>query len=379
MKDMFRKIRNYWQRYTPLIRVNVFNDHILHNYNYAKKLVGSGVDVVPVLKSNAYGHGLLEVANIIKTSQPRFIVVDSFFEAQVLRNNGIKTPLLIIGFSSLDNIVNCRLGEASYLIADLQWFKSVVDKINKPTRFHLKVDTGMNRQGIELEQLDELIDLVKSNRSICLEGVCSHLCDADGIDSSFTLLQIEKWNKLVQKAKIVLPDLKYCHLGASTSLPYKADIDANMIRLGIGLYGVDVSRDQKLNLKPAMQVETSITSLRTVRKGEMVGYGCTYVAKKDVKIATIPMGYFEGIDRRLSNKGFVKVGDVFCPIVGRVSMNITSIDVTGVGGVKIGDEVEVLSIDRNDKNSVEAMAKLAGTIPYVIMSRIERRLRRCVR
>ncbi|MFA4930787.1 MAG: alanine racemase [Patescibacteria group bacterium] len=378
MRNILRKIRDSRFNYEPLVRVNIFQDNIIHNYSVIKAKVGDDIQLVPVLKGNAYGHGLVEVAQIIKNKAPIFLAVDSFYEAQILRNEGVEIPILIIGFTNLHNVIHCRLDKISFILADLEWLREMASNLTTRTNFHLKIDTGMNRQGVEIEQLGEVIDLVKSNPHINLEGLCSHLADADSNDQRFTSKQIEKWNRLVKRFKRDFPRMNYFHLGASSSLNLVDKIDANMIRLGLSLYGMPASENIAIDLRPALQVKTIITTIRAVKKGEKIGYSGTFRVPRDMLVASVPMGYFEGIDRRLSNCGFVKVSGIFCPIVGRVSMNITMLDVSDLRSVHVGDEVEIISVNNEDKNSVMAIANLVGTIPYEIMVHVERKLKRYV-
>ncbi|HYV33940.1 MAG TPA: alanine racemase C-terminal domain-containing protein, partial [Candidatus Limnocylindria bacterium] len=148
--------------------------------------------------------------------------------------------------------------------------------------------------------------------------------------------------------------------------------------LGLGLYGINTSPHQKLNLQPALEMRSAISSVKTIQPGEKVGYGITFEAQKPMKIATVPVGYNEGMDRRLSNKGFYKVGSTFCPLVGRVSMNMSSIDVTEIPGVKLEDEVVVISSVPTDKNSVESIAQICGCITHEILVHIPKDLRRVI-
>lgn len=149
-----------------------------------------------------------------------------------------------------------------------------------------------------------------------------------------------------------------------------------MIRLGIGLYGFGQGSISDFKLKPALSAKTLITSVRTLKTGDHVGYGATFKASGNMKIATMPFGYFEGFDRRLSNKGFVEVKNTFCPVVGRVSMNIASFDVSDVPGVEAGDKVTVISNKPGDKNSVSKIAEICNTIPYVVLTNIPQYLKR---
>lgn len=356
----------------PLVTISISRSALLNNLNQFRANIPNH-QIAPVLKSNAYGHGLTLVANELKNEDIPFFVIDSYFEAKALRNEKIANPLLIIGYSSTDSIVKNNLKNIIFTITSLDSLKELSAKILKPTHIHLKIDTGMHRQGILPEEKEEAIEIIKANQKIILDGICSHLSDADNTDQSFTKKQIALWNDLVKYFKKEFPSLKHWHISASAGYVYK-HAEANVTRLGIGLYGlVDFNG---LNLRPVLEMKTIITSVRRISKGESLGYNNTYTASTDMAIATIPVGYNEGLDRRLSNKGFVKIDKQNCPILGRVSMNITIIDISKLNNVKIGDEVIVISATKNDLNSIENIAKICDTIPYEIAVHIPQHLRR---
>jgi alanine racemase len=207
---------------------------------------------------------------------------------------------------------------------------------------------------------------------LILEGICSHLAEAE--DSELTSKQVAIWHKVVAQVEKEYPDILYKHLAASGGAETVSEA-GNVVRLGRGLYGIASS----LNLKPTLSMQAVISGVKDVKPGARIGYSGTYIAKKAMKIATVSIGYYEGIDRRLSDKGFMEVNGQMCPIVGRVSMNITAIDVSTVSKVKLGDPVVVISSERGNKNSVESMAELADTIPHEILVHIPQQLRRTVR
>lgn len=372
----FRFLRKELFAYTPLIEVRISRDAILHNFNVFKSL-SEGVLVAPVLKSNAYGHGLVEVARILDAERPPFFCVDSFFEALILRNEGIRSPILIIGYTPIENISRHTLERVAFGILSLDDLKRVAHQVRSRTLIHLKFDTGMHRHGIPLEKLDEAVHIVRSNPHLVLEGVYSHLADADTADSSLTRSQIQEWNKAVKAIRSAIPSVRYFHLSATTGSAYASKIDANVMRVGIGLYGINFGL-KKLDVHPALEMRTRITSLRTVRKGEAIGYNATHVAKHDLRVASIPVGYAEGVDRRLSDAGVVSVRGVLCPILGRVSMNITSIDATNVSEVALDDDVVVISKNPGDPHSLAGIAERCDTIPYEIMVHIPSQLRRVI-
>lgn len=357
-----------------LITVEVNKKNIFHNLSEFQKLSGC---IAPVLKSNAYGHGLLEVARILDDASVPFFVVDSYFEAHTLRYNNIKKPIVIIGYSEPDIILNNKLKHVSFVITSLDQLKKIAN-IKNETSIHIKVDTGMRRQGILPSQLTEAISIVKRNNNIFLDGICTHFSDADNKDKKHTQDQIKVWNKVAGNIKETFPETSYFHVSNTAGHIYLNNVVSNVSRLGIGLYGLDSGGevDSILKLKPVMRVKTKITGIKELKKDETSGYGNTFKAKKDMTIATIPYGYFEGMQRKLSNKGYVKIQGTFVPIIGTVSMNITVIDVSKIDKVKIGDEVEVVSNKSKDKNSIRSISKQCKTIPYVLAVGIERGLKR---
>ncbi len=212
-----KKLKKSRDPYRPLIEVLIYRDNILHNLRAYQKLCPN-VKFAPVLKSNAYGHGLVEVAKILddynrKTLTPTlsqrergqmslpFFMVDSLFEARTLRHEGIKTPLLILGYTTAENINHHKLKNTAFAIISLEQLKLIDKNLKRAANFHLKIDTGMRRQGLSPDELPEAIKIIKSNPLIKIEGVCSHLADADNANTDFTKKQIALWNKLAGEAE----------------------------------------------------------------------------------------------------------------------------------------------------------------------------------
>jgi alanine racemase len=374
IRAFFRKLRKRRFPYEPLVGIEIFGENILHNLSVCAALAPKCA-IAPVLKSNAYGHGLVHVAHLLdERSSVSFFIVDSYHEALIIRNEGIMTPLLIVGYTHTENILNNTLPDLSFTIASLSQLVDVLPRLTTQT-LHLKFDTGMHRQGMMLSEVTDVFALLAKYPHVNIEGICSHLGDADNDDDTFSYLQISRWNALVKQWKKRTPPVKYFHISPTEGIRFAYDTDANIIRLGIGLYGIST---HVKNLKPSLKMVTRITALKTIEAGESVGYGNTFTATRTTRIATIPVGYNEGVDRRLSNKGKMMIGDVVCPIIGRVSMNITILDVTDARGVQEGDEVTVISAESSDPNSVANIAKLCNTIPYDILVHVVSSVRRTV-
>jgi len=354
----------------PLIEITLSKKALLNNLRAFQKL-NNTKEIAPVLKSNAYGHGIIQIADILEEEKLPFYIIDSYFEAKELRNNYIKTPLLIIGYVRIENINTSKLKDIIYTISSIE----LLMLINSETRIHLKIDTGMKRQGVTLAEKELAIGIIKRNKNIILEGICSHLSDADNKEASFTEEQISIWNNLVKEFREEFPNIKYWHISATVGQVF-TNIDSNINRLGIGLYGLINMKN--MDLKPVLEMKTIITDIKNIKVGDSIGYNRTFIANQKMRIAITPIGYYEGIDRRLSNRGYMKVENRYCPILGRVSMNITVINIDGLSDTKIGDEVIVFSSDKDDRNSIRNIANICNTITYEIVVHIPQHLKRTV-
>jgi alanine racemase len=224
--------------YEPLITVSISKSAILHNIGEFKKLTNR--PVAPVLKSNAYGHGLVDVARIVDGIHPPFIVVDSLFEATALRAEGIRSDILIIGYTRAKDIVSNKLRNIAFTITSLQALIALAELLLEDQAdvvIHLKIDTGMRRQGILIDEIDQAIAIIKRTSGIILEGACSHFADADTLTSEYTSNQIKLWNEIVIKFKIEkekFASLKHFHVSNSAGHAFEGSIDATVSRLGIG-------------------------------------------------------------------------------------------------------------------------------------------------
>ena len=377
VRPAFRKWREARYGYTRLVEVVVYKDHLLYNAQQYQQIDPSR-GLAPVLKSNAYGHGLVEVARIFDRPDVPFLVVDGYYEALILRNEGVRARILVIGYTATENIVASRLNDVAFTILDLPQLLELADTLTASRHFHLKVDTGMNRQGILMTEMERAFDAVRHNEHFILDGLCSHLADADGADESFTMQQIERWNEVAAAGKKAFPGLQFLHLANTAGSFYTDRIDATVMRLGLGLYGINPNPRQPLDLKPTLAVRSRVGAVKEIKKGDKVGYNVTYETERDLPLAIVPTGYNSCVDRRLSNKGVFTIKDTVCPIVGRISMNITTVDASAVDDLQKGDEVTVISARKDDENSVENIARICDTIPYVILVNISPQLRRVV-
>lgn len=362
IKGILRKSSG--NRYKRIIEVRISKDTLINNYRAYRE--ENNLPIAPVFKSNAYGHGLLGVAKLFDDyKEIPFYVIDSYHEAMKLRSAGIKHSLLIIGFTHIENVVGNRLKNISFMVGDMEYLKRLIEALGeRKARVHIKLDTGMNRQGFRAEDIDEMLEVVTNSNRIEIEGLMSHFADADGDSPEFTNSQIRAWTQMKDQITKSLPDIKWFHISATAGSEFLDKCDTNMMRLGLGLYGYDPNPRSKVDIHPALRVETVVASVKKIKKGDKVGYNCTYTAPQDMTVAIIPEGYNTVIDRRLSNKGFIYINNHPCPIIGRVSMNITTVDASDVPGISIGDSVVLISDRPEDKNSFASIANMIGTNVY---------------
>ena len=369
-------LSSFKRQYSPLNRIEIAKSALLSNYKYLSSL--SHVKVSPVLKSNAYGHGLPLVAKILDNAGAPFFSVDSLYEAYELLKVGIKTHILIMGYTNPENfkVKSLPFSFAVYDKATLE----VLYKYQPQAGIHLFVDTGMHREGIRIDELPEFLHYASQFKNLKIEGLMSHFGASDKYDDALTQQQVENFvvaQKLLKKYGF---KPQWIHQGNSSALmhcgKYKKYI-GNVVRAGLVTYGID-PEGKDISLKPALRVITTLNQIKSLRKGESVGYDFTYKAKKDMTIGILPYGYYDGLDRRLSNKGYVTIDGVVCPLIGRVSMNISAVDISTVPNPAVGHEVIVYSDNKQDSNSLYNAARKAGTIPYVLLVHLASSTKRIV-
>lgn len=357
----FSWVRAWYRRwfgvsYQHLVVVRIFRQRLIDNYQALVR--HAGVPVAPVLKSNAYGHGLLSIARILESLRPPYFVVDSYYEMMRLRQDGLRTPILIVGHTFPENIAANKFRDVVFTILSVDELRVLVEVVKKPTRVHLKIDTGLYRHGVMAHEFEEVARLIAGNPFLHLMGLCTHYRDAD-CDENFTREQTARFREAISFFGGRFPSCTEFHSENSAGLVGHAFEGHTFARSGLALYGLGSDL-----VKPVMSVYTRIISVKKIPAGVAVGYGGTFISPREMVIATIPFGYYEGLDRRLSNKGFVSVCGVLCPVVGRISMNISTIDVSSVPDVALHDEVEVVSADPLAPHSIASQARVSGDIAY---------------
>jgi len=331
-----------FRSYSPLNRIEISKKRLIDNYVYLSSL-NSKIKVAPVLKSNAYSHGIVETAKIIDPFQPPFFCVDSIYEAYALYQAKIKSDILVMGYVDPKNLMFKKL-PFSFAAYDEIHFQGIV-KAQPQASIHLFVDTGMNREGIAINNLNSFLDKIAKSGFRNINGLMSHFAASDKPNDERTVSQMKNFERSVEILSLRGIYPKWKHIANSTALLNNRllglDKTTNLARTGMAFYGVDPSGNNR-NLKRALRFITHIVQIKKVASGSAVGYDFTYKAKKDILSAVLPVGYNDGVDRGLSNKGFVRIKNKLCPIIGRVSMNLTTVDVSGLKQVFVGDEAEIL-------------------------------------
>lgn len=346
------------REYQPLNKIYINKQALLDNYSYLSS-VNSIVRVAPVLKSNAYGHGIKLAAEVLD-SKPPFFCVDSLYEAYELLKSKTQTPVLVMGYIDPKSL-NVKKLPFSYAVWDLEVIKAL-NKYQKGAEIHIFVDTGMHREGVSVEELPEFLSAIKQFNNLTISGLMTHLAEAEKADSELTKYQLKEFKKAYEVVRKAGFSPKFVHLGGSGALFLKLPTYINVIRTGISTFGIG-----NPNLKPILKLTTKLVQIKNIRKGDKVGYDGTFEAKVDTVVGILPIGYYDGVDRRLSSRGIVLIDEVECPILGRVSMNLTAVDITKVNEPKIGQEVIIFSDNPSDKNSIENAAKTCETIPYDLL------------
>ena len=341
--------------------------------------------IIPVLKANAYGHGLLEIATILEYSKHEFprVAVDSYKEALEIRKSSELRPL-VMGPVLESNIARVKTDGVAFVAQNLSVLKAWA-KSGRPVTLHIEFDTGMKRHGLSESDLQNAINIINQSPNIAIEGVMTHLADADNPKSDkFVLEQYERFKVIVDKIKAKGIKPKIIHVQQSGGVTRDNLQTTNTVRPGIALYGIspldtsDSKHRQYKQLQPVLEFRSKVSALQKLEPEETVSYSRTYKAKKNEEIAIIPVGYYEALPRSLSNTGVLldskrnKLN-----IRGRVCMNHTMIDATK-NKLKVGDEVTVISRDPKAPNSIQGICDASGSFNYELMVNIDQSTRRQV-
>jgi Alr-MurF fusion protein len=357
---------------------------IANNTRSIKALVGPRVRVLASLKADGYGHGALKVARTTLHNGASMIGVATVSEAAPLREAGISAPILVFGYVPLWQMreaIRLDLTITLYALDAAQALARAAQALDKTARVHIKIDTGMSRLGIRAEQIDEIMQLIHAVHhlpNLELEGIFTHFAKADAEDLSHARLQLKRFQNVLQviEGEGLRPPLVHAANSAATlSLP-EAHFD--MVRPGVALYGLEPSPDVHLpeGFQPALAFKTQVAQVKLIPAGEGISYGCTYITEQPTRIAVLPVGYADGFRRAPTNWGAVLIHGQEAPLLGRVCMDQSMVDVSHIPGVRVGDEVVLIGQQGSAALSAETVARRLGTINYEVVAEILARVPR---
>lgn len=363
-----------------------------HNLNIFRRLAGEPVKLMVVVKANAYGHGLPQTVQLADEEGVDFLGVNAFYEALQIRDSGVDLPVLILGYVAKKDIeaaVEKGFHLTVYNRETMVAVKKAAVKLGRPAHLHLKVETGTFRQGVHLNEIEDYYHLVRAAEEVRIEGLSTHFANIeDTTDHSFAEQQLGKYGEALDTCRRLGLPIAYRHTActAATLLFPKTYFD--MVRVGIGAYGLWPSKMTFLSsvlegkpgpeLQPVMTWKTKIAQIKMVPPNTYIGYGCTYRTTHETRLAVLPVGYYEGYDRRLSNVGHVLIRGKRAPVRGRVCMNLIMVDVTHIPDIGLEEEVILLGRGDHDRISADDMASLCHTINYEMVSRISPDLPRMI-
>jgi alanine racemase len=346
-----------------------------------KKLLGPDIKILVAVKANAYGHGILEVSKVLVDSGVNYLGIGTIDEGALLRKKGFKIPILMLGSILKDEIGTAIKNNITQTVADIQLAEAInrhASKVKKEAKVHIKIDVGMGRIGIWHQEALEFIKRLISLKSLEIEGIFSHFPSADE-DRILTHQQIKDFSRLIDELEALNMYIKYKHMANSVAVVDYKDSHMNLVRPGLMVYGLHPRKDfvcKKIKLKPAMSLYSRIVYIKDVPPGRKISYGGTHTTTSHTKIATIPIGYGDGLNRHLSNKGSVMIRGKMAPIVGRVCMDQIMVDVGGIMEVKVGDLVTIIGKQGAEKITTEEIARLCETIPYEVACWFDNRIPR---
>lgn len=358
---------------------------VRNNLSIIRRRVGSACKIMAVVKADAYGHGATPVAKLMETDNVDFFAVAMLEEALRLREDGIKTPIIILG-GILDGqegaLFDYDLTPLAFSLETMRRIEEEGARRATQKKVHIKIDTGMGRLGIQPEEVDSFFREVSTLKHIELEGVATHLSCADftpgSREAAFTDLQVERFKECIAAIKSLGFEIPLIHAANSAAIFNFPDSIFNLVRPGIMLYGSYPSPLVKkiAGLKGAMSFKTKIIDLKDVDEGFGVSYGRTFITSARQRIAVVPVGYADGYRRELSNKGEALVRGKRASVAGKVCMDMTMLDVTGIKGAQNGDEVYLFGGEGANAIGIDEFALAVGTIPYEIMCGISQRVPR---
>ena len=371
-------------RRRPIERVEIAKRALVGNIGEFRRLIGPRRKFLAVVKANAYGHGLLEVAGIAVAEGVDWLGVNSVDEGTALRRAGIAAPVVVLGYAPLDSLGEAVAGDLRLTVYNretVERLAGLAARLRRTVRLHVKVETGTWRQGVDPKDLAGFVRDVRRRPGLVVEGLSSHFANIeDTTKHDYPRRQLAVYRSAVRDLEAGGPRIPLKHMSCTASTILFPEPGFNLARVGIGLYGLWPSKEtylsclldrkEPLSLEPVLSWKAGIAQIKKVPAGADIGYGCTYRTTRPTRLAVVPVGYYDGYDRGLSNTAHVLVRGRRAPVRGRVAMDFFMADVTDVPGVGLEDPVTLLGADGRERITAEDLAALAGTISYEILARI---------
>jgi len=342
-----------------------------------RRLLAPGIKVLGVVKADAYGHGLVPVARALESGGADMLGVVMVEEGVALRSAGVALPILMMGSIPEDETEALGAHDLRPTVGDaeiLERLSAAARAAGKRVAVHLKVDTGMNRLGVRSEEAVALAERIAGGPALDLEGVYTHFACADTPGDVATREQLKRFRAVLAELGQRGAAIRMIHAANSSALATMPETHFDMVRPGLALYGILPCEEvpKAVRLQPALALKSRVAHLKRVPQGESVSYGHTWRAERDSLVGLLPIGYGDGYPRTLSNKGQVRIGKgadaPLCPVVGYICMDATIVDLTDVPDARVGLEATLIEADAQSPLNVAAVARLAGTIPYEILT-----------
>lgn len=364
--------------------IEVDRKAIRHNFGVFKKLIAPRAKLMAVVKSNAYGHGLIDFSREMEKLGADFLGVDSMTEARALRKEGMTLPILVLGYTMPELFQEAADNGISLTVSSFETLNALKKaKLKTPPKIHIKVDTGMHRQGFLAKDLPKILGKLKvKSEKLKVEGLYTHFANAKNPafpkDTRDQIAEFVKWVAAFKRAGFK----PIAHAAATAGVMLFPESHFDMVRVGIGLYGLWPAKEieayfgNRMTLKPALAWKSLITEVKRLPKGSRIGYDLTEALTKDSTVAIIPIGYWHGYPRALSSIGRVMIKGNECRVLGRVSMDMLTVDVSEVRDAKIGDEAVILDRKKESTASAESLGSLSDSSWYEIITRLNPLIRR---
>ena len=354
---------------------------LAHNLSRIKHYLPTGCEILAVVKANGYGHGAVEIARALASQGIERFAVASLDEGIALRQAGLSASIVVLGALFEEQVSDLIAHRLTPVVSDGRILPALAKAAHShptPYPIHLKVETGMGRLGFSPEELLTLLDNPLLHRSLQVEGMMTHLADADGKDSTFTERQLGEFRAVLEQIRQRGQTLPLVHAANSAAIVRFPDAHFSLVRPGIMLYGYHTlpTTVPAPDLKPVLSLRTTIAQLRTIPQGGTVSYNGTFVATRPTRIAVLPIGYADGYSRQLSHRGSVLIQGRRAPIVGLVCMDMTMVDVTDIAQLQVGETVTLIGQQGEEAIWADEVADWIGTIPYEVLCGIGSRVPR---